>query len=833
LELHFRLIFFRRPFIAHAGKDFAMNKHTKDIEKDRALHSETRVVSFDVFDTFLLRACTTSEGVFERAFQFSPIAKVMPEARTAYVQHRRQAEGRARRTSQHRARSSEVRIADIYRYFPFRLFGLDSDALPRLVEAEFEAEIDLCRTNVAMAQQYAETRKAGIRTGFISDTYWSREQLSHLLRACHQGLEWDFLYASCEFGTGKSDGLFEVFLTEQSVDPAHVIHIGDNEHADIKGAHRHRIGTKHVPQATAALVSIFQREAITSDMLLAAGATKLDLGMQTLRRVVASRILETTPQFSLGLNVIGPVICAFDAFIADRVARLERAGGNVAIAFLGRDGFLSYRVWQQEHDRPASYLAINRRVSMIASAKTLDPLIELLGKVPQIDAKTFVEMVKIRPSQVMQFFAACRDGVTTGEKLIEALPHLMEQEEVAALAADMRSGLLRYMRDQISVFDDCTDLVVVDLGYAGSIQKALRRVFDIEDMDIRLHGLYLMSMDDAFDDIAEGDTAEGFISDLVVNPHANRVLMRNGAPLEQMCCAPTGSVREYKDGEVIYEPNPRSPEQLSFGREVQAGVLEFAGIVRQERVRYRLDPFANLNGAARSAASIVGRLLLLPTNDEVQLLGRLRHDVNLGTHAMVSVVDDGLIERLQVVQSFPVVCTAPAPPMWLAGSFATLSPLHGFLYLLFGADRLPPDIFGDAKCSEIEIGLLDAHGGSSVAYASCYRTGFGELRMRFPMTRAMAISTIVVPIGKLAQEGIILGPFMQNGADLKEAMHSVEIAKISDSQLAEVGLARNGRHFQVSGEDGALIIHIPPLTSKVGVVSVGVMSLSGDRIMAR
>ncbi|MBP0577671.1 hypothetical protein, partial [Campylobacter jejuni] len=80
----------------------------------------------------------------------------------------------------------------------------------------------------------------------------------------------------------------------------------------------------------------------------------------------------------------------------------------------------------------------------------------------------------------------------------------------------------------------CTDLVLADLGYSGSVQKALRRVFDLAGLEIRLHGAYLISLDDAFDDIADDDSAAGFISDLVVTPHIKRMLIRNVALLEQI-----------------------------------------------------------------------------------------------------------------------------------------------------------------------------------------------------------------------------------------------------------------------------------------------------------
>jgi predicted HAD superfamily hydrolase len=364
---------------------FVVNLHNSEILSYNSQSNETRTCSFDVFDTFLLRACATPEGVFERAFQLSPIPESFPHAAASYAQHRRQAEARARRTAKRKSGSSEVKIAEIYGYFPFRLFGLDRTALPDLVAAEFEAELDLCRANAEMVRQYSILRGSGARTGFISDTYWNREQLTALLRSCHPGLAWDFLYASSESGTSKGEKLFAAYLKEQGIVPSQAIHIGDNEHADIEGARRHGIAARHYPQASAALTSIFQRERSACELLCPDISAELDHGFRTLRRIVAARTPSKSPLFELGLSVVGPVLGAFDAFVADRVERLGQNGGSVAVAFLGRDGFLSHQIWKQSRDQPASYIALNRRVSVMGSAATLAPLADLLSSIPELD----------------------------------------------------------------------------------------------------------------------------------------------------------------------------------------------------------------------------------------------------------------------------------------------------------------------------------------------------------------------------------------------------------------------------------------------------------------
>lgn len=224
-----------------------------------------------------------------------------------------QAESRARRSARQTRGGYEVHIDEIYSFFPFRLFGLARTDLNDLVESEFAAELELCRANPDMIRQYLDMKRAGHRVGFISDTYWNSERLARLLRACHPGLTWDFLYASCDHGGGKSETLFATYLSEQGIDAGASFHIGDNEKADIKSAKRHGIRPRYYPQATAQLASRFQRESALFELLCAGVPSRLDHGARTLRRMVAARGAERSPAYHLGLTVVGPVMASFDA----------------------------------------------------------------------------------------------------------------------------------------------------------------------------------------------------------------------------------------------------------------------------------------------------------------------------------------------------------------------------------------------------------------------------------------------------------------------------------------------------------------------------------------
>lgn len=539
--------------------------------------------SFDVFDTFIIRACTTPDGVFERTYEISGLKETHPDVSESFVQHRVLAEARARKEAEEKCGTTEVRITDIYSFFPFRLFGLDREALNDLAVAEFRAETDLCRANPEMLQQYLDMRREGFRVGFISDTYWSAKQLSHLLRNCTPDLTWDFLYASCDHGHGKSGRLFAKYLSEQKVDPSSSFHVGDDERADIKSAGRHGIRPRHYPRASDRLDSKLQQETSLFELFAPGQPSRLDLGARTLRRMVTARNPEKSAAFRLGMTVLGPVMTAFDAFIEARCNALTKAGRRVAVGFLGRDGFLAHHIWQNGRASDASYVEVDNRMSAIAAAESAD-----------------------------------------------ALPGSMSERECADVAGGMRTRLLTHLRARIPDFDSCTDLVLVNLGYSGNVQKTLRRLFDREKIRTRLHGTYLLTLDDAFHDLARGDTVQGMISDLVVTPHVKRTLLRNVALLEQLCSSSEGSVLDYRDGEVLRESNPIPAEQLARTAEVQAGAIAFAASARELGAGCGLQPFAPSAVGARWTAATLGRLLLLPDDDEVALLGNLQHDVHLG-----------------------------------------------------------------------------------------------------------------------------------------------------------------------------------------------------------
>lgn len=170
------------------------------------------VISFDAFDTLLLRAATRPSQVFdamERGLHIPGFsaARIAGEASA-------------------RLNREEVRLSDIYRSMPQRFWSVQ--------EQELVFETLFCSASPYWEAIFPALLAAGRRVVVTSDMYLSSQEIRELLRSCGYP-DADKIYVSCEQGCNKNQGgLFQTLLDEERVAPEQIIHIGDNYRADVK-----------------------------------------------------------------------------------------------------------------------------------------------------------------------------------------------------------------------------------------------------------------------------------------------------------------------------------------------------------------------------------------------------------------------------------------------------------------------------------------------------------------------------------------------------------------------------------------------------------------------
>lgn len=783
-------------------------------------------LSLDIFDSLLMRRATGPDGVFEQAFRRLDLAPRYRGMDEAFVQQRALAEAKARRRKLAHQRIAEVRIEEIYAEFPTRLFGLPPEARSQLSEAEFAAEHDLCFADQDLLALHQQARAAGLRTGFISDTYWPQARLEALLEAKAPGLAFDFLYASCDYGRGKADGLLKLYLDRERLEPAASLHVGDNPDADIRPARRLGMAALHYAQAPAPLADIFEREDATARLLAAKGlpgSRRLDDGLRMIRRLAAHQLPDQGTLPLTGASVLAPVLAGFQRFLEHRVSALSAPGRTVAVAFLARDGFLLKRIWDATTGTPAHYIEINRRIGRIACADDAGPLQEFFADLNEVNGTAVASFFKRSTPRLEGFFAARSGGIATGRDFAAALPGLIDPLDLQQMSGTVRTRLIEHLHHAIEGLAGVTDLVLVDIGYTGTAQHTLRAVLDRADMPQRLHGVYLMAATDAFADLPADDSAVGYLDDTTIPVRSMRGLLRNVAVLEQLLSAPAGSAADYEAGQVVREADPRPAAQHAAIAAAQDQAVATVAAWPALAARVGSDPCDDIEAMRSWSAAQVARFLTFPTAAEVAAFGRFSLDVNLGSDGTIALVDTSPLHQALAAVPFTQACTLAEPPMWLAASFATVSASHGFAYHLGTLGLLSGDAFIDRVEGSVEVAIVK-DGAPRLLPVTRHRTGFGEIRLHVPVARADTGSVLTIPLDGIG-DAVLRPPVLRRGETVPAAFLSRRMETVLPATLEVVGARLDGCHIRAVAADGHLLVPIPASTAAVTILSLTLLPL--------
>lgn len=184
------------------------------------------VISFDVFDTLLLRPFSRPEDLFlllGQRLQYPGFQTI-----------RMKAEAQARQIKKEQSGAGEVTLEEIWRLVEQQT-GIPKESG---MQAEWECERDCCFANPYFHRVWAAVRKSGKRMIVISDMYLGQGRLNALLKNCGYGLP-DACYVSCDFGVSKYDGGLFAAVRQQEGETLCFAHIGDNKYADGQQAARH------------------------------------------------------------------------------------------------------------------------------------------------------------------------------------------------------------------------------------------------------------------------------------------------------------------------------------------------------------------------------------------------------------------------------------------------------------------------------------------------------------------------------------------------------------------------------------------------------------------
>lgn len=182
------------------------------------MSEKIRVLSFDIFDTLILRRVKQPCDIFGVMYERNKKYLEPYFSCGGWIKFRKEIEIAAR------TKRAETDIHDIYREGKGHI-----PSVAYMMEQEFLCECDACILNQEIAEQIIRAKQQGYKVVLISDMYWPIEYIRKLLDSCGFGIELDGIFISCDYGESKFSGkLFDLVMDQLKILPDELCHTGDN-----------------------------------------------------------------------------------------------------------------------------------------------------------------------------------------------------------------------------------------------------------------------------------------------------------------------------------------------------------------------------------------------------------------------------------------------------------------------------------------------------------------------------------------------------------------------------------------------------------------------------
>ncbi len=779
------------------------------------------VLSLDIFDTLIWRKVPEPVDAFplvaERLRERDALA--VHVAPGAFKKLRIAAEQRARARLYGAGRGVEVSLQAVYEEIPPPIFcGRAVDEVARI---ELEVERDLIVPDLDVVELVRFAHERGKAVVGVSDTYLSEEEIRFLLADTLSLVAVDRIFTSSQHGKGKGSGLFRVVLSSLRKQPHELLHIGDNEDADVRSPARLGIRTIYFERRPDELREIIARE----------GPPELDsrhgdFGLSALRSKVLHRSdLEELPEalqpyWRFGAVSLGPACTAFAEWVHERA----QARGAKKVFCLMREGELLARLVNNAAGPlgsgvVAEPLWLSRRVCVRAailegSREEVTRLL-LRRQMPTVCELCATLGVDVDESPVLARHAAARlnDARVRDAVLDELTSNARVRERVVANAATLRDRVVRYLRERL---EPNGEAVLVDIGWAATIQAYAQRILRAAGVDVELVGLYLLTQERIVDRLLDGVQAEAFLAHVGVPDAAVQTIIRSPEILEQACMPPYGSQIGFDAAlrPILADATDLAAQQRQV-EAVQRGMIAF----QREWSRYRSEVPAQIAPLADGAqplllASIV-RAVAAPTRGEAETLGTWLHDENYGSHENEGVTAGRAAAMARHLDPAGLISLPMTELYWPFGTAALADAELGASTAAVATGAIPWEAFG----SPLETGLFHIYMGRAWGYSADAsvqvlprrnRLGLSYVRGMLAGDGITSIRLDPVRVRALIRfDRLVVRCWRRGGAD------AVEIVLADDGDFAALcplhAHALAPRVYHLEGKHSSLSLELAPL----------------------
>lgn len=508
---------------------------------------EADVVSFDLFDTLVMRQTLLSDDVIK-------FVDCRLQNQGIYIQDfykRRLA------SEKELSRYTAPTLTEIYNHMFERSEESSSKwkiTAEQLADLEWNIDFDLIVARKEVCDILKETVADKKKVYIVSDTYYSKNQLKKILKQCGI-VEYMDILASSDYRTGKTQNLFKI-LKEREKEKK-ILHIGDDIAADIESAHRFEIETYRLFSGFGLLELVgnlgFADYMDSLSEHLKIGLFVAKIFNSPFQFETEDKRITISDAYDIGYLLCAPMISDFVLWFYNQIK--EQKYEN--IWFSARDGYLikkmyAYLMKQYKQEDKSVYFLVSRTAAVRAGMQNEDDI-------------RYVDEMKF--SGTLEENLKRRFGMNVEDINCETV-------------SDNQIGLLKYktaiIENARKVFENYQKYITGlnvnkgDIAFFDFVAKGTSQMYIQRLVENHLRGYYFLQLEPEYMKDKKLDICS-FYSEEV-----DCAIFENYYILETLLTAPHPSVQTVDEvGRPIYTEETRSDKDIRCFQRAQKGILDY------------------------------------------------------------------------------------------------------------------------------------------------------------------------------------------------------------------------------------------------------------------
>ena len=464
---------------------------------------ETKVVSFDIFDTVIERKVIEPIDVFR--YLDEPFNKQIKANNPIQFHNiRRECEKSSRnRVFLTNPQYEDQTIDEIYDEI-HRTTNFSDRLLNDMKDLEIELEKRLCKRRDVGYELYELALYAEKKVIFASDMYLPKDVIASILQA--NGYKYyENIYVSSDIRLGKyTSNLYKYILKKNKLsnNPNYMMHVGDNWISDVENAKKIGINAFHLAKG----LDLFKgdnpgiykgnsfKEIFQPNGSIIDGRCAFDLysGIRNMVALTVNKFFSNpyinfnkgtsfnANPYLIGYYCVGMHLLAIVNWLYEDVKRK----GYKKIHFLGRDGYLpieAYKIWTKGEDKvpECEYTYMSRYIIPLCDIDSKEDIYNLIEK---------MNLLTSTPEKIIKMFKCCipekkyndienilrKRGFIYSKSLenynsVYSFLKLLSDELIDMRLLENEKSIMTQYFKEVFAENEC----VFDMGYNGRVETAL------------------------------------------------------------------------------------------------------------------------------------------------------------------------------------------------------------------------------------------------------------------------------------------------------------------------------------------------------------------------